>query len=116
MSTLTIDHIMNAAQFLKDMPQRPIVPHRVVYSTAALRHTDERLFPESKHRSRRIHKKLVKRHGGVYRKVPCMVTHGDTIFCHPALKSRLEHQLNLLGVKDDGPTRPQFGLYQATGI
>ena len=33
---------------------------------------EERLFPASKHRSRRIHKKLVKRFGGEFRKVPAI--------------------------------------------
>jgi hypothetical protein len=63
---------------------------RVVFSINCLESTDERLFPESRHRSRRITKKLVKRHGGAFRKRPCMFKSGDTIYAHPIYKSQLE--------------------------
>lgn len=61
----------------------------IYYSTAALIESEERLFPESKHRSRRIHKKLVKRHGGEFRRVPGCYLCGDTLVIHPALKGQV---------------------------
>lgn len=56
----------------------------VVFSTTALKETTERLFPASKHRSRRIHKKLIKRFGGEFRKEPCIWKIGDRIVAHPS--------------------------------
>lgn len=58
---------------------------RLIVSTNALETTEERLFPASKHRSRRIHKKLVKRFGGEFRKVPAIFRTADTIIMHPAM-------------------------------
>ncbi len=62
---------------------------QIVYSDAALRDTDERLFPASRHRSKRIRKKLLKRFGGEFRRVPCMYRWGDKIICHPSHKAEL---------------------------
>ena len=36
----------------------------IILSNAALKEGTERLFPESRHRSKRVHKKLIKRFGG----------------------------------------------------
>ena len=44
----------------------------VIVSNMALKETTERLFPESRHRSKRTHKKLVKRFGGEFRMVPAV--------------------------------------------
>lgn len=63
---------------------------RILYSPFALKETTERLFPESRHRSRRIHKKLVKRHGGEFRKVPCMWRVGAEIIAHPSYAAQLK--------------------------
>lgn len=55
----------------------------VIFSPLILRDTEERLFPASRHRSKRICKKLIKRFGGEFRKVPCMyIVHGK-ILAHP---------------------------------
>jgi hypothetical protein len=56
----------------------------------------ERLFPVSCHRSRRIHKKLVKRFGGEYRMVikPKAIRIGDAIYIHPSLYQQLKDHLN----------------------
>lgn len=63
---------------------------RVTVSDLALKETTHRLFPESKNRSARIHKKLVKRHGGEFVKVPCMWKIGDHIIAHPSLYAQLK--------------------------
>lgn len=67
---------------------------RIIYDPRALEETTERLFPASRHRSKRIHKKLVQRFGAEFRKVPCMWrTSGGTIIAHPSFKPRLEAAL-----------------------
>lgn len=63
---------------------------RIIFSEVALADTKERLFPESRHRSKRIHKKLVKRHGGEFRKEPCIWKSGNTIIAHPKFKAEFE--------------------------
>jgi len=50
--------------------------------------TKERLFPASRHRSRRIHKKLLKRYGGEYKIIhePVAYMVGEhTLVCHPSI-------------------------------
>ncbi|WP_027578520.1 hypothetical protein [Bradyrhizobium sp. Ai1a-2] len=86
---LTIQKIMDAMRSVRPAPAAP----RVLFTTSALKETTERLFPASRHRSRRIHKKLVKRFGGEFRKEPAMWQVGGTIYAHPALKVRFEQQL-----------------------
>ena len=56
---------------------------QIVLSQYALEETEVRLFPESRHRSKRILKKLIKRHGGVFEKQPCAYKIGDKLFMHP---------------------------------
>lgn len=63
---------------------------QIQYSTWALKETDERLFPASKHRSRRVHKKLVKRFGGEFRKVPAIFQTQHGLIAHPALRAEIE--------------------------
>lgn len=67
---------------------------RVIVSDHALQETQERLFPASRHRSRRIHKKLVKRHGGQFRCVPAIWQTPMGLTMHPthyrAILARLE--------------------------
>lgn len=62
---------------------------KITFTPYALEATDERLFPESRHRSKRIHKKLVKRFGGEYRKRPCMWRTPDGVVAHPSFKPQL---------------------------
>jgi len=65
---------------------------RITYSAWALKETDERLFPASKHRSRRIHKKLVKRFGGEFRKMPAIFQTPQGLIAHPAMRAEIERQ------------------------
>lgn len=68
---------------------------RIFVSPLALEETKERLFPESRHRSARIHKKLLKRFGGEFRRHPCMwrLPSGD-IVAHPDVYARLRAMLS----------------------
>lgn len=63
---------------------------RIVFTHHALQDSTERLFPASRNRSRRIEKKLIKRHGGIYRKQPCMWRVNDIIYAHPSYKPRFD--------------------------
>lgn len=57
----------------------------IITSPYALKNSSERLFPASKNRSKRIHKKLVQRYGGEFRQVPAMYRVNGQIIMHPAL-------------------------------
>jgi hypothetical protein len=58
---------------------------QMIVSPFALKDSDVRLFPESKNRSARILKKLVKRFGGEFKKVPAIWQIEDRLIVHPAL-------------------------------
>lgn len=45
----------------------------------------ERFFAESRHRSKRVEKKLVKRYGGAHRQIPAIYKVGNKMLIHPAL-------------------------------
>ena len=66
---------------------------KINYVEHALAETNVRNFPVSKHRSKRIHKKLVKRFGGEFRKEPTIFRYGDTWIVHPSFKARIEAQM-----------------------
>lgn len=55
----------------------------IVETSMAVTATGERLFPQSRNRSKRIHKKLVRRFGGEYALEPGIIAHGNTIYIHP---------------------------------
>ncbi len=52
-------------------------------SVAVPRFTMVPLFKTSRHRSPRVIKKLIKRHGGEFRPEVCIYRIGDTFFVHP---------------------------------
>jgi hypothetical protein len=57
---------------------------RIVFDTYANEAATNRLFPESRYRSKRILKKLTIRFGSEYRMQPCMWRHRATIFASVA--------------------------------
>lgn len=65
---------------------------KVVQGLEYVQQSEERLFPESRHRSQRVHKKLVRRFGGEFRMVPATFQYGDTLFMHPAHYQALREQ------------------------
>lgn len=82
---LTIETLLDAMRKVKEIETAtPFGSLRVIEAHSALAETTERLFPESRHRSARILKKLIKRHGGEFRKEPAVFRVGDTIYAHPA--------------------------------
>lgn len=86
---LTIQKLLDAAKLVKPVPAMP----RFIITPNAVKETEERLFPFSRHRSRRIHKKLVKRFGGEFRKMPCIIQIGDTMYVHPAIDAELKQRM-----------------------
>lgn len=65
----------------------------IVYSEYCLKEGEERLFPVSRHRSKRIHKKLIKRFGGEFRKVPAIFKTPQGIIMHPNFRAEFERNL-----------------------
>lgn len=70
---------------------RPILGGVSIYKNPyCLASTKDRLFPASRHRSKRVHKKLIKRYGGEFKQVPAIFQPKPGVFiCHPALYERL---------------------------
>lgn len=89
-TTLTADMVLAAFKSAQEMVAKISPPLDIHFTTAALEETEERLFPVSKHRSKRIHKKLVKRFGGEFKKEPAMWKVGNVIYAHPIYRQRIE--------------------------
>lgn len=87
---------------------------QVTLSENCLEQTTERLFPYSPHRSRRIHKKLVKRHGGVFRMKPCAFKVMDRLVMHPVVWQQLQAELRKRN-EAQASTHQQMGAVQITG-
>lgn len=66
----------------------------IIVTDHALEETDQRLFADSKHRSQRIRKKLIKRYGGEFRKVPCIFKVGGKIIAHPIMYAKIQQELS----------------------
>lgn len=87
---LTAESLMrDINEAMRKVERIPVQP-RIIFTSNALEETNIRLFPESRNRSKRIHKKLIRRFGSEFRKVPCMWRVGDVIYAHPAIKPRLD--------------------------
>lgn len=74
----------------------------ITVSVHALQDTAERLFPASRHRSRRIHKKLVKRFGGEFRRVPAIWRTPTGLVMHPARYAELQATMRALPIPARG--------------
>jgi len=61
----------------------------LIVTANALAQTEERLFPESRHRSKRIRKKLIKRFGGEFAMKPAAFRVGNRLIVHPAIAAEL---------------------------
>lgn len=82
---------------------------QIIVSEYALEETDVRLFPTSKNRSKRIHKKLVKRFGGEFKKQPCIFQMGDKLVAHPVMYQRLQQEI--AAKHRDSHERAFYGAY-----
>jgi hypothetical protein len=68
---------------------------RITKTPTAVRR--EYLFPVSKNRSKRIHKKLMKRFGRQWNETPCAYMVKGELFIHPTLYAELLDQVQDLG-------------------
>lgn len=63
---------------------------QIIWTMNALKETDRRKFPYSKHRSKRITKKLIKRFGSEFEMEPCVFQISDAgykkLIVHPSLR------------------------------
>lgn len=66
---------------------------RIMYSDIVMDRTGKRLFPESRHRSKRILKKLIKRFGYERELAPAILKLGNVFYVHPHFKDELEGKL-----------------------
>lgn len=83
---ITVINLFRAPNFLGSM--------RIVSDHNALAETTERLFPASRHRSARIRKKLIQRHGSEFRKVPTAYELANgTLVCHPEISRHIDEAL-----------------------
>jgi hypothetical protein len=89
---------------------------RITVSTHAVQR--DRLFPESRHRSARIRKKLMKRFGGEFHEKPAAFAHPDGILMHPELYAEVRRRLEcdtreaeaaILGIPQAPPPAPPGG-------
>lgn len=85
---ITVDDILRSVRQVVDI--RPVPS--LVFTETALLPGSERNFPPSRHRSKRVEKKLLRRHGGFYRLVPAVVRIGATIYAHPSFRPELERR------------------------
>ena len=66
----------------------------ITFTPHALKNSEIRLFPKSRHRSARIHKKLIKRHGGEFLKIPAIFEIDGKIVAHPDHKQEFDRLQN----------------------
>lgn len=79
-----------------------LAPPKIYYTVNAVE-LGPRLFPVSKHRSKRIHKKLVKRFGGEYEWTkPCIFKAGKSIFANPIFRQAIEHRSEIEVQRSEG--------------
>lgn len=87
---LTLDIMRNMLKLVDDLGP-PLPPAKIMYSMNALVPDEtQRRFPASKHRSKRIHKKLCKRFHGefIMKHVIFRTTQG--FIAHPSFKSQFD--------------------------
>lgn len=105
MSTIAVEKILGDIKRVEAQLKAHCLPAQpeIIVSDAAMEDSDERLFPASKNRSRRIHKKLVKRFGGEFRKKPAIFKMGNRWIMHPALYRQMqaESTARLVKAKED---------------
>lgn len=67
-------------------------------------------FPQSKHRSRRVYKKLIKRHGCQYYERPAAYMISGKLAAHPdVIKAMIESQRIVKVANFEAPTKPESG-------
>ena len=70
-----------------------IVPSNMAITISDVALKEVRAFPVSRHRSARIRKKLIKRHGYEAKMQPCVIRFGDMMVVHPTIGAELNRTL-----------------------
>lgn len=91
-SVFTMAHLEKAMALVREIAGPP-APKIYVTESAAEIAPGEFNFPPSRHRSKRIHKKLVKRFGSYEKRKPATFQIGDTIYMHPVHWHEMQRQL-----------------------
>jgi hypothetical protein len=99
---LTMQSLQVAISLVKEIERstgKPIYPTPfngvdVICDPNCLADTAERNFAESKHRSKRIRKKLIKRFGSEFKRVPAMFQFQGRIVAHPVRYAELKRQFS----------------------
>lgn len=91
-SVLTMEHLTKAMALLREIAGPP-PPKIYVTASATEIVPGEFNFPPSRHRSKRIHKKLVKRFGSYEKRKPATLQVGDNIYMHPVHWHEMQRQL-----------------------
>jgi len=86
---LTLEKLEQAAALL---PKEPIPQTRIVITEVAVVKTDELYFPDSRHRSKRVWKKLFKRYGTQRIYKPAILKVDGDIWVHPVFESELRQK------------------------
>jgi len=96
--TPTIHEVMDLAESFK-----PVInlPRNIYFSDHCLESTQERTFPESRHRSARIKKKLMKRFGGEFVMKPAIFQTAQGFFAHTSFKVEIEYGFQNSGNSPD---------------
>lgn len=76
----------------------PYLGIRIIESVKAVEPAEKPSFPVSKHRSKRVHKKLVKRHGPQWPMIPAIFKTPDGFIAHPAAVADLRRTLREVGL------------------
>ncbi len=82
-----MDNINEMVKTLDKIPK----PKQIFYSEYVMGPGDERLFPESRHRSARIKKKLVKRFGGEFKMAPAIYETPEAFYAHSSFEERISN-------------------------
>lgn len=112
---LTLDKLMEIKRSIqRDLP-RPIASEIIITVLAREPVPGQWNFPPSRHRSARLHKKLLRRFGTQERMKPAVLRVGDRMLVHPALWGALKAHLDEQMITPAKTTLMPFGA-QLFGI
>lgn len=113
-NTISVDKLLGDIKRIEAELRAVVLPPQpeIIVSDAAMKDTDERLFPTSKNRSRRIHKKLLKRFGGEFRREPAVFKMGNRWIMHPTLwhQMKVESATRLYKAREESFFRSYSGV------
>lgn len=100
-SGFTMAHLRQAMDLAREIAGPP-PPKIYVTANATEIVPGEFNFPPSRHRSKRIHKKLMKRFGSYEKRRPATLQVGDNIYMHPIHWHEMQRQLVHRRAREEG--------------